>query len=414
MYPNSDFDLRGVRPRRHRSWGRAAWLATLVLTRALLLDAPAQTGVNVLTYHNDNARTGQNQDETVLSPANVAPNTFGKLFDCPVDGYVYAQPLYMSGVQIPGQGTHNVVFVATEHDSVYAFDADTSQGSTVAPLWQTRLLDPNAGESPVPITDYGLSDPPEEGVTGTPVIDPVSGTLYVVAKIKNYQTVTYVQRLFALDVATGTNKFGGPVDIAASVAGSGDGSEGSGDVSFEPFYEFQRPGLLLLNGVVYVTFASQGDITPYHGWVLGYAAQSLQLVSAFNDTPNGSDGGIWMSGAGPASDSSGSLYLLTGNGTFDANSGGADYGDSFVKLVSSGSSLRPVDYFTPYNQTWMEANDADLGSGGALVLPDAVGSPAHPHLVVGAGKNGTIYLLDRDNLGQYHPQGDTQIVQELF
>ncbi|MHB8519235.1 MAG: immunoglobulin domain-containing protein [Limisphaerales bacterium] len=409
----------------------------------------AQTAVNVLTYHNDNARTGQNLNETILTPANVNVGSFGKLFSYPVDGYVYAQPLYLAGVSIPGQGTHNVVFVATEHDSVYAFDADSNTGSNAAPLWQRSLINAGAGESTVPVSDLGFSDPLELGITGTPVIDPGSGTLFVVAEIKtgastsvnttntsggntgtsggvtNTQaaaagdaaasgaSTTYAERLYALDVATGAIKFGGPVDIQATVPGIGDGTDGLGHVPFDPLHEFQRPGLVLANGIVYVTFASVGDVGPYHGWVIGYDAHTLQQVSVFNDTPNGSDGGIWMSGAAPAVDPAGNLYFMTGNGTFDADAGGKDFGDSFVKLTPAGQQLLVTDYFTPFDQAWLDSVDGDLGSGGPLVLPDAVGSAAHPHLLVGCGKEGTIYLLDRDAMGHYNLQNNNQIVQSL-
>lgn len=446
------FSFHGISGNRRRQLGMEPVLgcAAALLAVLAVLPAPvgAQTGVDVLTYHNDNARTGQNLRETILTPANVNVGSFGKIFSYAVDGYVYAQPLVMTGVSIPGQGRHNVVFVATEHDSVYAFDADSNQGANAAPLWQRSLIDLGSGESTVPISDFGLSDPPEIGITGTPVIDPTTGTLFVVAKIKiatstsfpitntsggstsvsgtvtNLQaaaadtaastaSATYAGRLYALDVATGAIKFGGPVDIQATVPGTGDGTDGLGHVPFDPFHEFQRPGLVLANGIVYVTFASQGDIGPYHGWVIGYDAHTLQQVSVFNDTPNGNDGGIWMSGAAPAVDPAGNLYFMTGNGTFDADRGGEDFGDSFVKLTPAGQQLLVSDYFTPFNQDALANVDGDLGSGGPLVLPDAVGSAAHPHLLVGCGKGGTIYLVDRDAMGHYNPQNNSQIVQSL-
>ncbi len=357
------------------------------------------------TYHNDNARTGQNPNETILTPANVNPVKFGKLFSYPLDGVAHASPLYVANVSIPGRGVHNIVYVATEHDSVYAFDGN---GLSPIPLWQVSLILP--GETTVPAADTGecCDIAPDIGITGTPVIDPATGTLYVVAKTKDSSTSTYVQRLHALDISTGSEKFGGPVMIQASVPGVGDGNDGNGNVPFNALRENQRPALLLNKGVVYIGFASHGDNAPYHGWILGYDAATLQLVMVYNDTPNGSDGGIWQSGGGPAADSAGNIYFVTGNGTFDANAGGVDYGDSVQKIRPTGTVL---DYFAPHDQDTLSAADLDLGSGGALLLPDQSGG--HPHLLVTAGKNGTIYLIDRDNMGQFNPNDDNQIVQSL-
>jgi hypothetical protein len=360
------------------------------------------------TFHNDNLRSGANLNETVLTPANVNSTNFGKLFTYPLDGIAFASPLYVTHVSIPGAGYHNVVYVATEHDSVYAFDAD---GLSTTPLWQASFINPAAGVTPVPAADTGetVDIPNEIGITGTPVIDPASGTLYVVAKTKEVvgSTTNYVQRLHALDIGTGAEKFGGPVVIQASVPGTGTGSQG-GQLPFVPLDENQRPALLLTNGVVYVGFASHGDIHPWHGWVLGYNATTLQQAMAYNVTPNAVGGGVWMSGDGPATDSTGSVYFVTGNGTFDANSGGVDYGDSVEKISPSGAVL---DYFTPYNQATLDSADLDLGAGGVLLLPDQSG--AHAHELVTAGKNGTIYLVDRDNMGHFNPNNDNQIVQSL-
>ncbi|HME71568.1 MAG TPA: pyrrolo-quinoline quinone [Myxococcota bacterium] len=361
----------------------------------------------LFTHHNDNLRTGQNLNETVLTPANVTPVNFGRLYSYPLDGTAYAAPLYVANLNIPNQGFHNVVYVATEHDSVYAFDAD---GLSSSPLWQVSFINLAAGVTPVPAADTGSPDfSPEVGITGTPVIDPASGTLYVVAKTKEVvsNTATYVQRLHALALATGAEKLGGPVVIMTSVAGSGDGAQG-GQVPFNPLRENQRPALLLLNGVVYVAFASHGDQAPYHGWVLGFDATTLQLVMKYNTTPNGSAGGIWHSGGGLAADSAGDIYFVTGNGTFDANSGGLDYGDSIEKISPSGAVL---DYFTPHDQPNMNANDLDLGSGSPLLLPDQSGP--YPHLLVTAGKTGTIYVVNRENMGHYNPNNDSQIPQAL-
>jgi len=361
----------------------------------------------LFTHHNDNLRTGLNANETVLTPANVTPVNFGRLYSYPLDGTAYAAPLYAANLDIPNQGFHNVVYVATEHDSVYAFDAD---GLSSSPLWQVSFINPGAGVTPVPAADTNSTDfSPEVGITGTPVIDPASGTLYVVAKTKEIVagTATYVQRLHALDLATGAEKLGGPVVIQASVSGSGDGAQG-GQVPFDPLRENQRPALLLLNGVVYVAFASHGDTGPYHGWILGFDATTLQLVMKYNTTPNGSAGGIWHSGGGLAADAAGDIYFVTGNGTFDADSGGSDYGDSIGKISPSGTVL---DYFTPHDQQSMNDYDLDLGSGAPLLLPDQSGP--YPHLLITAGKTGTIYVVDRDNMGHYNPNNDSQIPQAL-
>ncbi len=388
-----------------------------LLGGSLAVAVPAWAQVNVLTYHNDNARTGQNLNETILSPANVNSTAFGLSFTQPVDGYVYAQPLYVSGLGLPGSGKHNVVFVATEHDSVYAFDADSKAGRNVYPLWQVSLI-PSGGSS-VPNWETGSGDIVSEiGITGTPVIDPQSGVLYVVAKTKENNLI--VQRLHALDIRTGRERFGGPVRIEAQVPGYGDGNV-NGIVSFDPLRHMNRSGLLLLNGVVYLPFGSHGDNTPYHGWLLGYDAHSLQKTSVYNTTPNGltdpsgypiGGGAIWGGGAGPAADSSGNIYFETGNGTFDAAFGGVDYGDSFVR-VSSAHGLAAADYFTPYNQYALDSSDQDLGSGGLILLPDSVGSASHPHLLVGGGKEGILYLIDRDAMGAFRANTDND-VQTLF
>jgi len=355
------------------------------------------------THHNDNARTGQNLNETVLTPANVNPASFGKLSSYPLDGMAIASPLYVANVTIPGQGLRNVVYVATEHDSVYAFDAD---GLAPGPLWQHTLL--FSGATTVPSADTGecCDIAPEIGVTGTPVIDPSTNTLYVVAKTK--EGSAYVQRLHALDLATGAEKSGSPVVLQASVPGNGAGSSG-GMVPFDALHENQRPALLLLNGIVYIAFGSHGDQQPYHGWLLGYNASTLKQVLAYTVTPNANGGGVWQANSGPGADAAGNIYFITGNGAFDANTNGRDYGDTFLKLNSAGSVL---DYFTPYNQATLNANNFDLGAAGPLLLPDQPG--AHPHLMVSAGKNNTIYLVDRDNMGHYNTgNNDNQIVQSL-
>src|SRR5215831_15386896 len=362
------------------------------------------TYAGTFTYHNDNLRTGQNLNETVLTPTNVNPTTFGRLFAYSLDGLSIASPLYVAGVTIPGQGVHNVVYVATEHDSVYAFDAD---GNSAAPLWQRSFLGPNVTTVPADDTGECCDISPEIGITGTPVIDNSTRTLYVVAKTKEGPN-TYVQRLHALDLGTGVEKFGGPVDVQASVPGTGNGSTG-GQVAFDPLHQNQRPSLLLNNGVVYIGFGSHGDHQPYHGWLLGYSASTLQQVMALNVSPNADGGGIWQANGGPATDAAGNIYIVTGNGAFDGDSGGQDFGDSFLRIAPNGTV---ADYFTPWNHGALNANDFDLGAAGPLLLPDQPGP--HPHLMVSAGKNGTVYLVDRDAMGHYSATtNDNQIVQSL-
>jgi len=386
-----------------------------VLFGAAIAPLPSPAQVNVLTYHNDNARTGQNLNESTLTLANVNSDTFGLLFSCAVDGKIYAQPLYMAGVRITNNGTHNVVFVATENDSVYAFDADDNAGNNAGPLWQVSFINPAAGVTPVPSADVDTADTsPVIGITSTPVIDPSTLTLYVEAKTKEVSgtATNYVHRLHALDLGSGAEKFGGPVVIQPAVAGTGDGNDGAGQVPFNGLRQLNRAALLLANGVIYVAYASHGDISPYHGWMLGFNAQTLQPQGVFNSTPNGGLGGVWESGDGPATDASGHIYIVTGNGTFDGTTNG-DYGDSFIKLTVSDTNLNLADYFTPYNQQSLSSADQDQGSGGLVVLPDAVGSAAHPHLAVGTGKDGIIHLVDRDNMGQFNATNNNQIVQSL-
>jgi len=356
------------------------------------------------THHNDNLRTGQNLSETVLTTANVNATKFGKLATYQLDGVAYASPLYVANVNIPGQGFHNVVYVATEHDSVYAFDADALSTN---PIWKVSFINASAGITTVPAADTLETGDiyPEVGITSTPVIDPTSGTIYVVANTK--EPSGYVQRLHVLDITTGAEKFGGPAVIQASVTGTGDGAQ-AGLVSFDALRENQRPALLLNNGVVYIAAASHGDNDPYHGWVLGYNATTLQQVMVYNTTPNGGRGGVWQSGGGVAADSDGNLYVVTGNGDFDANTGGNDYGESYVKLSPSGIVL---DYFTPHDPFTMNEYDLDLGSAGLILLPDQPGTT--PRLVGNAGKGGTIYLVNRSNMGKYNSQNDNQIVQSL-
>lgn len=366
----------------------------------LNVNAPVPVLGGVFTYKYDNGRTGQNLSESVLTPVNVNQVNFGKVFSFNVDGMVYGEPLYVPGVTISG-ATHNVVYVVTEHDSVYAFDADNKSS---APLWHVSFLN-GVGVTTVPTADVGSTIFPEIGITSTPVIDPATGTIYVEAFTK--ENGSYFQRLHALDITSGTEKFGGPVTISGSVKGSGVGNDGAGNVPFQAKIELQRAGLLLLNNTVYIGFASHGDNGPYHGWVVGYNASTLTQVGLWNDTPNGQDGGIWQGGGGLAADSAGAIYGVSGNGTAD---GGPDYGDSFFKLTQSGNTLSVADFFTPSNQQTLSNGDVDVGSGGPMLLPDQPGG--HPHLMTQAGKEGKIYLVDRDSMGGYNTAHDN-VVQEI-
>ena len=369
--------------------------------------------VNVLTWHNDAARTGQNLRETILTPANVNVAGFGKLFTIAVDGKVDAQPLYVSALAIPGQqGMVNALFVETEHGSAYAFDADTG-----TQLWHVLLL----GGNETPSDDRGCGQvTPEIGITSTPAINPQigpHGTLYAIAMSKS-AAGGYHQRLHALDLTTGAEQFGGAVEIQATYPGSG--AEGTGGTqAFDAKQHKERPALAIAGGIVYTSWGSHCDIAPYTGWVIGYDEGTLAQVSVLNLTPNGSDGGIWASGAGPAFDSAGNLYLLMGNGTFDTNldprgfPASGDYGNAFMKLSTAGTALSVADYFTMYNTGVESSDDTDLGSGGAMLLPvlsDAQGQPRA--LAVGAGKDGHVYAVDRNNLGKYHANSNA-VYQEL-
>jgi hypothetical protein len=389
----------------------------------------------VFTYHNDVARDGINQQEYALNSTTVTVPTFGKLFSCPVDGAVYAQPLWVPGMSIAG-GSHNVIFVATQHDSVYAFDADAAPCVT---YWHVSLIDSLHGatpnETPVTWNDVGncFGDIyPEVGVTGTPVINPNTATLYVVSASEANPTregncagssAAFYHRLHALALTTGSEKFSAPVTIGASVPGTGDGSSG-GMVSFDSQLGHQRSGLAFANGNIYVAFAAHEDATPYHGWVLGYSASNVQhQIAVFNTTPNGlngADGGIWGGGGAPAVDNGGDIYVTTGNGVFDEAppSPDNDYGDSILRLhpfkgtTSNGLDLSVAGWFTPDDQLTLAQNDTDLGSGTAVLFPNQK-STGPVHLLVQVGKEGEVYLIDRDNMGQFNPSNNSQIVQSF-
>lgn len=366
---------------------------------------------SVLTYHNDNARDGLNASETILTPANVNKSEFGKLAFFAVDGKVDAQPLFLASVLIMGD-EHNVLYVATEHDSLYALDADSG-----AVLWHDSLL--KRGESPS--DDRGCDQvTPEIGITSTPVIDPkagADGTLYVVAMSKDVSG-NYFQRLHAIDLISGAEQAGSPVVIHAQYPGNGDGTNGT-DVVFDPAQYKERAGLLLSKGVIYTTWASHCDIRPYTGWIIGYDQTSLRQTSVLNIAPNGEGASVWASGAGPAADSAGNIYFLASIGSFDTTltpqgfPSEGDYGNAFMKLSTAGGALAVADYFTMANTVAESAGDIDLGSGGAMLLPDLMDAGGVTrHLAVGAGKDGTIYVPNRDDMGKWHPGGD-QIWQEL-
>jgi hypothetical protein len=348
-----------------------------------------------LVYHNDNGRTGQNLTETVLTTGNVNVNQFGKLFTYPVDGQMYAEPLYVQGVTVAGLGVHNVVYAATQNDSVYAFDAD---GTTPSPLWQVSLI-PAGGQVLLDSDIGGCSNiSPQVGITGTPVIDPTTNTMFVVArsKIVNGAGTTYYQYLHALDITTGLDRPGSPVNIQATVTGD------NGPVAFNTEMQNQRAGLFLDNGVVYIAWGSHCDILPYNGWLMGYQESTLQQTAVFLSAPNGQQDGIWQSGAAPAVDEYGYIYAMIGNGTTDVNVGGIDYGEALIKFNSSNLSV--ADYFLPSNFANLNDSDLDLGSGGPLLIPDQPNPPTQ--MLVAAGKQGMVYLVNRDDLGQYSPNGN--------
>ena len=372
--------------------------ATLMVNPSIVNPPP---GVDVTTHHNDLSRTGQNLNEVMLTPANVKSATFGKIGFFAVDGLVDAQPLYLSNVTIPGKGTHDVLYVVTENDSAYAFDATTGEV-----FWQVSAL--LAGET---FSDNRSCDQviPNIGITSTPVIDRTHGAIYLVAMSKD-ASGKYHQRLHALDLTSGAELFGGPATIQATYPGTGPNSTGS-NVVFDPGQYKERAALLLLNGVVYTAWASHCDFDPYNGWIMGFSASTLAMTTVLNITPNGTEGAIWMSGVGPAVDSTGNIYLLDANGTFDTSldSRGfpshGDFGNAFLKLSATGG-LAVADYFEMVNQDFENTHDQDLGSGGALLILDLTdNSGAIRHLAVGAGKDANMYVVNRDSMGKFNPAG---------
>ncbi len=374
---------------------------------------PAQAQTDVLTWHNDNLRTGQNTAEAILTPANVNSARFGLLANVVVDGKVDAQPLYVSALAVSGKGTHNVLIVATEHDSVYAVDADNG---TV--LWQKSLL--GAGETTSDARNCNQVTP-EIGITATPAIDRLAGahgTVYLVAMSKDASS-NYYQRIHALDLSTGAEQANSPTVVKATYPGTGDGST-NGTVTFDPKQYKERPGLLLSNGVLYTSWGSHCDIRPYGGWLMAYNPATLAQTAVLDFVPNGSDAAPWNAGAGPAADPAGNVYLSLGNGTFDTtltlqgfpNQG--DYGNALIKVALSGNALTPVDYWTMYNSNSESNVDTDLGSGGLMLLPDGTDASGKTRqLVVAAGKDTNIYVADRNNMGHFNPNNNSTLYEEL-
>jgi hypothetical protein len=414
---------------------------TVTATSAAVTTSSASASIavtdlpGVFTYHNDLSRAGANIQEYALNPSTVTPSTFGKLFSCPVDGAVYTQPLWVPGVTING-AVHNVVYLATQHDTVFAFDADAKP---CVQLWTVNLLDTahggTAGEGPIVWQDVGYCDGdiyPEVGVTGTPVIDPSSHTIYLVSASEipgansgncSLPAGSYFHRLHALDITTGLEKFNAPVTIAAQAPGIGDGSS-DGIVTFTSQLEHNRSGLALSgDGTVYVAFAAHEDASPYHGWLLGYNRSTLLLVSVFNATPNGvadanggADGGIWGGGGAPAMDNSNNVFVTTGNGIFDQGTGMSmqnDFGDSVLSLsppIGGTTAMQVNGWFSPNDEITLERGDVDLGSGAPVLLPDQTAGPMH--LLVQLGKDGVIYLINRDDMG-FYSSSRNQVVQNL-
>jgi hypothetical protein len=381
-----------------------AALGVVLVLLSLNASSAAQTPAPVLTHHNDNSRTGQNLSETYLTPTNVNAGHFGDLFTQPVDGVVTAEPLYMPNLQING-ATHNVVFVVTLHNGVYAFDADSNTSSNASPLWYTSLISP-PNVTTVPIADQGCGASngyTEMGIMGTPVID--QNTMYLVAK--TLENGSYVFRLHALNITTGGENAGSPVEIQGSY------TSGGKVLTFTAQHRMQRPALLLSNGAIYIAFGDMGckGYAPSVGWLMAYSSSNLARLAVLNVGPNQPyTPGLWMSGDGPAVDSNGDVYVATGDGLFNYGLGGLDYGDTLLKVSLSGGTLGLVDYFTPYNQADLDAKDLDLGSSGPVLLPTQSGP--NPNLAVIAGKEGMIYLVNQNSLGSYN-SGVDDIVQEV-
>jgi hypothetical protein len=383
---------------------KAAKATMVAIAWALLSSVSAFAQTAVTTQHNDSSRTGANLSETTLTTTNVNVSQFGKLYERAVDDEIYAQPLYVPGVNIAGT-LHNVVYVATNSDSVYAFDADNATAST--PLWRINYTNPAAGITPISHTDVGqacgtyVDFQNNIGITGTPVIDVGSQTMYFVTRTK--ENGTFVQRLHAIDIRDGSEKANSPKVIQATVVGTGDGRDANNNIAFNPRTENQRAALLLNNGVVYITWASYCDQGPYHGWIIGYDATGLNQLMVYNTSPDGGLGGIWQSGGGLSADASGNIYAITGNGTFNGNTGGQSFGNSFLKVSPTGSLL---DWFTPFNWSFLNSTDEDLGIQNPMLIPNT-------NLVIGGGKEGVLYVVNTSNMGHVHANDNLQIVQSF-
>ncbi len=373
-----------------------------VLVLILCVSIALTSQVAVPTWHFDNGRSGANTHEAILTPSNVNFNQFGLLFSQSVDGGVVAEPLYVPNLTIGGN-VHNVVFVVTMHDSVYAFDAASNTGSDASPLWKVNFTNPSAGVTTVPVSVVGCGNTTaftELGIVGTPAIDTKKGIIYLVAE--TYENKAVVHRLHALNITNGQEEPGSPVVIKATITVNGS------PVTFQDTNEMDRPGLLLFNGMLYIGFGSTGC----HGvgWIMAYNPTTLQQRAVFNPAPTGIGTGIWQSGGGLSADQEGNIYFATADGPFDVNTGGQDYGDSMIKLTLTSSGFVVSDYFTPYDEAALNSNDRDLGASGLLIIPDQSGS--FPHLLAGGGKGGEIYLVNRDNMGQFNPAQDN-VVQEV-
>jgi hypothetical protein len=375
-----------------------AILLTLVFRLVAIILGAYTLGAqpSVVTYHNDNARTGLYPNETLLEPANVKAGLFGKRYVLPVDGSVYAQPLYLSRVKFAGKGFRNVLFVATSHDSLYAFDADDESAAGSQPLWKLSFLDASAGATAVSQSDIDCPVIPELGIIGTPVIDPTSGTIYLIAFTK--EAGQFVYRLHSVDVSSGTERPGSPVEIQAP--------------GFAPLPQKQRAALLLTGGVIYSPWSGHCDQGTYHGFILAHDATSLKSVGVFNATPTDSGASFWNGGAGAAADSEGNIFAVSANGDFDGDQAAARYDESVLRLAPA-PQLSVIDLFTPFNRDSLDEADQDLGSSGALLLPDEAGSPAHPQVLFVSGKEGRMYLLDRQSLGGAQVNSDSGALASL-
>ena len=377
-----------------QEWDKCGGVSKLAIKITVTGSLPPP--VPVTTWGYGTQRNNVNTQEYILTPTNVGVLTFGKKFSYPVDGYIYAQPLFVpKGVN---GSTHNIVYVVTENNSVYAFDADGG-----GQLWHRSF------GSAIPCGNvHGCGIAPVIGITATPVIDTTRGTqgnIYVANRQFNSSTGVYSHSLHSLNRLTGAENAGSPVSISGHVAGTGYDSV-SGTVTYNEKTASDRSALLEMNGVIYVAFGSYGDADPYHGWIFGYSASNLARTAIFNLTPNGQRGGIW---GGPLASDGTFVYAATGNGTWD---GRVDWGNSYMKLSPVSGTLSEADFFTPFNVSTLSADDRDLGSAMATLMP-TFSSSTFPHIMIGAGKEGRIYVVNRDNMGHFDSACDCQIIQSI-